>query len=341
MAGAMEKKKIKVLFVDDDEDYYIIVKDMLEEIEHTAYALEWTSNADEAVTAIRGGGYDAYLFDYNLEGKTGLDLLREAVAAGCRAPIIMLTGMGDYSVDSRAMAYGATDYLNKRHLNPEVLERSIRYSIEHRKLLNDKAILLKEINHRVKNNLQMVTSLMNIGGENDEDGKTRERLNKCQSRIKALMFIHEKLSVSDQVGKMNLVDYIGSIARDLIDTYDDGSCKINLVMESDEIMISTDQAVPCGLIANEIITNSIRHAFPDREKTNRVINISINDVGGYILMSLSDNGIGLPRDFSINRTDTMGLKLVSVLGEQQLGGELVIGRGGGTEFLVKFRKIDL
>jgi signal transduction histidine kinase len=125
------KKEIRILLVDDDEDDYIITKDNIEEIPSKNYSLQWTSSYTEALKYILSKQYDVYLIDYRLGAHTGLELIREAVKAGCFSPLILLTGQGDREIDEQAMKAGAADYLVKGNMNPIQLERSIRYSLEH------------------------------------------------------------------------------------------------------------------------------------------------------------------------------------------------------------------
>ncbi len=139
----MEKNKIHVLLVDDEEDVFLWIKDLLEDAEIfcwvktilcdseiATFELDYARTYDEAIDKIKQARHHIYLIDYHLGEKDGLDLLREAVANGCEAPIIMLTGMGDISIDHSAMKAGAADYLNKYQLSAEILERSMRYALE-------------------------------------------------------------------------------------------------------------------------------------------------------------------------------------------------------------------
>ncbi|MFP5213622.1 MAG: PAS domain S-box protein [Acidobacteriota bacterium] len=129
----MENHRLRVLLIEDDEDDYILVRDMLAEIESPKIRLDWVARYDGGLRAICDSAYDAYLLDYQLGEGTGLDLLREAASSGCTAPIILLTGHGDYDVDMEAMKAGASDYLVKGQINPYLLERSIRYAIERKR----------------------------------------------------------------------------------------------------------------------------------------------------------------------------------------------------------------
>ena len=125
----MQSHTIRVLFIDDDEDDYLVVRDLLSDIHSKKFILKWVSDYGAALDAILSGEFDVCLLDYRLKARNGLELIREATAAGCDRPVIFLTGQGDYGVDTEAMRSGAADYLVKVQLTTDMLERSIRYSI--------------------------------------------------------------------------------------------------------------------------------------------------------------------------------------------------------------------
>lgn len=142
----MDSQPIKVLLVDDDLGDFEMTRALLSQAEHGQYSLEWASTFEEAMDAFRGGGYDVYLLDYFLEDRTGLDLLQQARAEGIDGPFIMLTGRGSRNVDLEAMGKGASDYLVKGKIDPELLERSIRYALERQR--DSRRLMESEERHR-------------------------------------------------------------------------------------------------------------------------------------------------------------------------------------------------
>jgi signal transduction histidine kinase len=132
MGTEMDKDCIKVLVVDDDEDDYVMTRDLIAEIPEARYQVEWLPTYDEALKELDNNRHDVYLFDYRLGKHSGLDLLREAIDKGCKAPVILLTGQGDREIDVAAMKAGASDYLIKGKIDANVLERSMRYAVEHK-----------------------------------------------------------------------------------------------------------------------------------------------------------------------------------------------------------------
>ena len=138
----MNQETLNVLLVDNNEDDYVITRDMLAEIPSYHVELEWTGSYAEALKRIASGEHSLFLVDYRLGARTGLDLVKEANESGCREPIILLTGQADRTVDLEAMRAGAADYIVKSHLNADMLDRSIRYSLERRRadMVRDKLI---------------------------------------------------------------------------------------------------------------------------------------------------------------------------------------------------------
>jgi diguanylate cyclase (GGDEF)-like protein len=129
----MNQEVLRILLVDDDEDDYILTRDLLTELEGKRYELEWKADYGSALEAIKGNHHDVCLLDYKLGDRTGLDLMHEASEAGCKTPMILLTGKGNHAIDIEAMEAGAADYLNKREITAQLLERSVRYAISHKK----------------------------------------------------------------------------------------------------------------------------------------------------------------------------------------------------------------
>jgi len=224
---------------------------------------------------------------------------------------------------------------------------------EIRKSLKEKEVLLREIHHRVKNNLQIISSLINLQSNHLEDPKTSETFREIQNRVKSIALLHEKLYQSDDISKINLADYIPHIALDLYKSYGVSS-NIKLDMDVDDVYLDINKALPCGLIINELLTNSIKHAFPadtvrgqkngtltsSKEKSNSdngIIHISLHENGDICQMTVCDNGIGYPDDMDIDKIDTLGLRLVDGL-RAQLNGQIEIKTQNGAFFKLTFKE---
>jgi PAS domain S-box-containing protein len=198
-------------------------------------------------------------------------------------------------------------------------------------MLREKEVLLKEIHHRVKNNLQVISSLLNLQSNVISNPETRELIRESQNRVRSMALIHEKLYQSD-LSTINLDEYLRSLTRELFRSY--GVQGVGLKLEVEEISLDVDTAIPCGLIVNELISNSLKYAFaPGAEGT---IQLKASMVSRQqVALSVSDDGVGLPNDVNLRSTGTLGFQLVHML-IKQLRGTLDIVKNGGTTFMITF-----
>ena len=204
-----------------------------------------------------------------------------------------------------------------------------------KKSLSEKEVLLKEIHHRVKNNLQIISSLLYLQSKKVTDEGTREIFRGSQDRIKAMSLIHEKLYESPDLARINLEAYIQGLLQSLFQTYGVNQELINYHVNVDGINLGMDMAIPCGMIINELVTNALKYAFPEGQEGQVVVEVVKNGLGGCIL-SVSDNGIGFPESIDFKNTETLGLQLVNNLAGQ-LDGEISLeSKSDGTKFMFTF-----
>ncbi|MFB2838298.1 PAS domain S-box protein [Floridanema evergladense] len=201
--------------------------------------------------------------------------------------------------------------------------------------LKEKEVLLKEIHHRVKNNLQVISSLLKLQSGYINDPQTLALFSDSQNRVKAMALIHEKLYQSADLAKISLAEYIHQLADNLINSYALKANNIKLNISVDNLFLDVDTAIPCGLIVNELLSNSLKYAFPDGRSGKIEINFKLLEEQ-KLYLKISDNGIGLPADFQLEEAESLGLQLVYNLTEQ-LGGNLTIDSGNGTSFKIIFR----
>jgi len=199
--------------------------------------------------------------------------------------------------------------------------------------LKEKEVLLKEIHHRVKNNLQIISSLLNLQSEYIQNKQDLEIFRVSQNRIESMALIHEKLYQSKDLAQIEFDEYIRDLVYTLFCSYEVYSFTIDLKINSEKICLSIDTAISCGLIINELILNSLKHAFPPGYSGKICLKFySDND---KITLIVSDNGIGLPEDFDFKNTESLGLQLVNAL-TNQLGGTIEINVNKGVEFKIIF-----
>ena len=201
--------------------------------------------------------------------------------------------------------------------------------------LTEKEVLLKEVHHRVKNNMQIVSSLLSLQSNHVEDEKIREMLSDSQDRINAMALIHEKLCESTDFESIDLRLYIDDLVNKLLLSHQSVHRRIPVTMDVDDISLGMDAAIPCGLLINELLLNALKHAFPGEEKGE--ITIAAHAIGANsVELVVSDTGVGMPSEVHDQLTQGLGLQLVSILGEDQLRGTVEIKRRHGTEVKITF-----
>jgi len=201
--------------------------------------------------------------------------------------------------------------------------------------LAEKEILLKEIHHRVKNNLQVVASLLDLQSQTIEDEQTRLLFGESQKRIEAISLIHEKLYRSKNLARIDFKEYVDDLTANVFALHADAKEEIRLETDIPGVALDVVKAIPCGLIVNELVTNAIRHAFADgRRGTLSVRMHSASD--GIVTLSVRDDGVGFPADMDFKNTKSLGMQLVNLLVDQ-LGGAIELQRGTGTAFTITFQ----
>ncbi|HEY0759943.1 MAG TPA: histidine kinase dimerization/phosphoacceptor domain -containing protein, partial [Acidisarcina sp.] len=211
-------------------------------------------------------------------------------------------------------------------------EQSIRAA------LHEKNVLLGEIHHRVKNNLQIVYSLIDLQCGRLDDAVVLASMRDCQHRVRSMALIHQTLYQSNDFAQVDFGAFLTSLVPTLIESYVAKSERIVLTIDSGGLRLPIDVSIPCGLLVNELISNSLKHAFPDGRQgriTVKFIHLSDRDLE----LSVSDDGIGIPEGLELTETDSLGLQLVFLLTEQ-IGGRMDVHRADPTSFVLHFRLKD-
>jgi PAS domain S-box-containing protein len=202
--------------------------------------------------------------------------------------------------------------------------------------LREKEILLREIHHRVKNNMQVISSLLRLQSKYVKEEKYRVLFEESQNMIRSMSLIHEKLYHSHDISRIDFKEYINDLVNSLFRSYDVNKSTIKSRINIEDVSPGMDFAIPCGLIINELVTNSLKYAFPDGRKGEIKINFSQNNSNIYELF-VGDNGVGISEDIDIERSKSLGLRLVTMLVNDQLEGEIDLKRNNGTKFMIKFK----
>jgi two-component sensor histidine kinase len=195
-----------------------------------------------------------------------------------------------------------------------------------RQALKEREVLLQEVHHRVKNNLQVISSLINMQVRVLEDGASREALAQCQMRVEAIALIHEKLYQSKDFARVPFSEYAKSLAHNVFLAIGASAATVALEFSTQDVALPVDKAIPCGLILNELITNSLKHAF--RDGRSGTIRVSLARVEDRVELGVSDNGVGLPPGVDLQTSGSLGLQLIRML-SKQVGADLCVDGAHG------------
>jgi two-component sensor histidine kinase len=205
--------------------------------------------------------------------------------------------------------------------------------------LQEKEVLLTEVYHRIKNNLQIISSLLDLQAETVADPQVRALFEDSQQRIQAVALLHESLSQARNVARIPVAEYINRLSTQVFQAFAPPGDRITLSIQADPIWIEVRNAVPCGLLVNELLSNSLKYAFPGDQGGEVTIALRATSEGQMVLI-VRDTGIGFPADVDFRHTDSLGLQLVCLLTEQ-LGGTIELERASGTQWTLRFPRSNL
>lgn len=356
----MSEKITILLFEDNPGDAYLI-EEMLEEFADFPYELKKVETLNEGLSLLKERSFNVILTDLGLPDSDGIDTFLSINARNSRIPTIILTGLNNEKIGIDALKKGAQDYLVKGQVDGRLLKRSIQYSIERKKveeILTDiEVVRKKEIHHRIKNNLQVISSLIDLQAEKFKNkiyvkpSEVRSAFREIQDRVISMTLIHEELYKGEKLEELDFSPYLKKLTQNLFQTYKFGNNDIRLNMDlGKKLLFNIDIAIPLGMIVNELVSNSLKHAFIGRNKGEILIKLRRDETGnslncidskieGYkstnFTLTVSDDGIGISENLDVRELDSLGFQLVTSLVDQ-LDGELELKRDNGTEFIIRF-----
>lgn len=279
-------------------------------------------------------------------GRTDEDLIpsKDAEVLTAMKRSVLETGIGEcgiirftvggqpsfYDISIEPMCDDAGDIIGVMGSSTEITE--LKLTEEALKAsLKEKEVLLSEIHHRVKNNMQVIISLLKLQADKIEDKKYANMLQESQNRILSMALVHEQLYLSKDFANIDFGEYVKSFVNGLFVSYGVDTNKVKLNIDIKDVSFDLENAIPCGLIINELASNSLKHAFPRQGEGNISIVLRATNEDDLEL-TVSDDGVGIPEDLDVRDTESMGLHLVRVLAEQTLEGKMELNRTEGTKF---------
>jgi len=340
----VEQDKIAVLVIEDNYGDYRLIEEMINLLNHNKYILSHSNSLSEAFEFLSKSEVHVVLLDLGLPECKGIVSFNNFHEKFSDIPVVVLTGLRDESIGLESVQKGAQDYLVKGQVDEYLLTRSINYAIERKKtefqfknMLKEKELLLKEVNHRIKNNMSVICSLLNLQSGKIEDEKAKNAFKESHNRIRSMALIHEKLYKSKNLTELDFPVYISDLASDLLKTYHIRPGLINLKLNIGDIKLGIDKGIPCGLILNELISNALKYAFPENRKGKICVDFQRNKNQYQLLVA--DNGIGLSPELDLQNAESLGMRIVYSL-VAQLNGTLEINNKIGTEFNIQLLASD-
>jgi two-component sensor histidine kinase/CheY-like chemotaxis protein len=352
---------MKIVMVDDSAEERTLCRVLLEDVYGSSLEFFEESEAAQGLKTCRTVAPDCVLLDYHLPDMTGLEFLAQLhLEAPLNEPafaVVMLTGLNSYHLALEAMRSGAQDYLLKSRISGPALGLAIQKARQkvglirelregHARLarsLAEKEVLIKELHHRVKNNLQVIASLLRLQAKAATDENATAVLRESQHRVEAIAMIHEQLYESADLRQVHLAQQANLLMTNLFNAFGADPSRITGQVavcprpDGGPLVLGVDQAVPTGLILNELISNALKHAFPHGRSGLIRIEARI-DAGSHdsrVELAVSDDGIGVPEDLASRKSKSLGLQIVEILA-RQLRGTWEMKREAGTMFRLSF-----
>lgn len=216
----------------------------------------------------------------------------------------------------------------------DITER-VRAEEQIKAALAKKEVLLRELYHRTKNNMQVISSMLALQSSHAQDEQVLKIMRDTENRINSMSLVHQKLYQSKDLSSINLKEYISELANLLLESYRVSPHRISLVLDIDNISTLIDTAIPCGLVLNELISNSLKHAFPNDMKGE--IRIRLKKRGEEIELRISDNGVGVPQGFDFQKSETLGFQIIIMIAEHQLQGKVEFETQDGISCQIRFQ----
>ena len=353
--------KVGILLVDDQPGQLLSHAAILREL---GERLVTARSGREALQKLMDEDFAVILLDVNMPDMDGFETagLIHQHPRFERTPIVFVTAAQASTLDRlKGYRLGAVDYvevpvvpeilrskvavfvdLNRQRRDLQRLNDALQAEIAQRRSAEEavrhareKEVLLQEIHHRVKNNLQIITSLLRMQSRVMQDPAFRDALLECQNRVAAMALIHDKLYRARDLARVSFPEYVRDLTNNILTSYTLPASSVRVNLDVDDMSLSLDSAVPCGLILNELISNCLKHAFPLGH--SGTVHVGFHAAGDQLCLVVRDDGVGMPADVDLERTSSLGWRLIRAL-VQQLGGFVQCHTAGGTVVELRFAR---
>ena len=350
----------RVLYIDDDPGIARLVQ---RHLERCGFAITVACGGEEGLQAATGSRFDAIVLDHYMPGRDGLDILTDLQALPYAAPVIFVTGAEEPRIAVAALKSGAADYVIKDVQGTflELLAASIAQEITRSRLQQERdaaeqevrdsrdrlerlaaqqAILLREVNHRVANSLQLISSLIELQARRVGDDGARGMLRQAAERVEAVSLVHRRLYTSNDVEFVELDAYLTGLIEELSratllsDAHGGPLSGPRIALDAEPIRVETDKAVPIGLMVNELVTNAVKYAYPNGAAGQVRVSLKRPTAAGGVCLVVEDDGIGYPEPDAAPKGSGMGAMIVKSMA-RSLGATVELDRShAGTRFVV-------
>jgi two-component sensor histidine kinase len=361
-SGMNDGDKVGILVVDDHPGQLLSHEAILREL---GERLVTARSGREALQRLMDEDFAVILLDVNMPDMDGFETasLIHQHPRFEKTPIVFVTGAQPTTLDRlKGYRVGAVDYvevpvvpeilrskvavfvdLNRKRRDLQRLNDALQAEIAQRRNAEEavrhsreKEVLLQEIHHRVKNNLQIITSLLRMQSRAVQDPAFSEALRECQNRVASMALIHDKLYRARDLARVSFGEYVRDLTNNILTSYALPARSVRVRFDIDDLSLSLDYAVPCGLILNELMSNCLKHAFPVGHSGTVYIGFHAEGEDKLCLV-VRDDGVGVPADVDLGRTSSLGWRLIRALVEQ-LGGVVQCQTAGGTSVEIRFAR---
>lgn len=347
------RHNISVLFVDDNESIRQLYQRLLEKhVDHFYIA----TNGKHGLELYIKYTPDIVITDINMPVMDGIEMVREIKTRYPNAKIIVMSAYNIKENFIESVNLGVDGYLMKPVEAKKLLSlidefagiTLMKWELESKerkrqeaedflkKSLEEKEVLLREVHHRVKNNMQIISSILRMQSRNIEDPRMKDILQESQNRIHSMALIHENLYSNEGLADIKFANYVQSLSGNIARSYSSQQARVRFDYQIEDANLSMDVAIPCGLIINELISNSFKYAFKGKTKGTIFIYFKPDLLTNTYELRVGDDGVGIPDHVDIMKTKSLGMKIIHKL-VQQIDGEMQNDFSNGTEFIITFK----